>query len=649
MGLMDCTTNKLDREMPPKRSPSKLNIWQQNVNRSCTCQHDLISSVALARQGIDIVALQEPAINNSRATIATRDWVSVYPTTHGKEPSRKCFLILIRSNIITDQWKQIDFPSGNVTTIAIHSNWGELLLYNIYNNCTTNDTVIQLETFNRTRPSPNRSNINGSNSNTQPTIWLGDFNRHHPHWDNPNDTRLFTKAAIQDTEVLINAIGEIGLNMVLPLGILTHLHNVSKKWTRLDHIFITEDHMSTIMICEALADTPGVNTDHLPILTSLDLDLARAPSNPPKNFQNVDWEEFENDLTDRLNKLPAPTAIKTTGELDKACSKLTTAVQETINVKVPMFNPGIKAKQWWTKELQKLRQEANKKGRAASKYKDWPENHTHVERHKANKIFQRLLEHTKRQHWRDWLEKADDPDIWTTHRYMSTPAGDGGKSRIPVSKLTKEGQENTATTSKEKSRMLASTFFPPSPPENTALHFVYPKPVAKFNHIPRDQIKQQLARLKPYKAPGPDSIPNIILTRCANILTDPWRLSTTVVLGKPGKPHYDTPKVYRLIALLNTMSKVLTVLMAELMTYFTETHQLLLAHHFGGRPGRATSDVVHLLVHRIKDAWRKQQVTAVLFLDIEGAFPNAVTNRLLHSMKKRWLPEKLITFAGLML
>ena len=247
--------------------------------------------------------------------------------------------------------------------------------------------------------------------------------------------------------------------------------------------------MDAIIICEALADTPGVNMDHLPILTSLDLNLARAPSNPPKNFRNVDWEEFEKDLRDRLNKLPAPTTIKTAGELDEACSKLTTAIQETINVKVPTSNPGIKAKIWWTKELKKLQQEANKKGRAASKYKDWPEHHTHVERRKANKTFQRTLERTKRQHWRDWLEKADDPDIWTAHRYTSTPAGDGGKSRIPVLELTKEGQESTATTNEEKSRMLASTFFPPSPPEHAALHFVYPKPIAEFNHIPKDQIK----------------------------------------------------------------------------------------------------------------------------------------------------------------
>ena len=38
----------------------------------------------------------------------------------------------------------------------------------------------------------------------------------------------------------------------------------------------------------------------------------------------------------------------------------------------------------------------------------------------------------------------------------------------------------------------------------------------------------------------------------------------------------------------------------------------------------------------------------MLFLDIEGVFPNAVTSRLLH-MKKRHLPTALIRFAGLML
>ena len=129
----------------------------------------------------------------------------------------------------------------------------------------------------------------------------------------------------------------------------------------------------------------------------------------------------------------------------------------------------------------------------------------------------------------------------------------------------------------------------------------------------------------------------------------PWKLSMTVVLQKPGKPRYDTPKAYRPIALLNTLCKVLTAIAAELMTFYTEKHQLLPANHFGGRPGRTTTDAVHLLIHKIKDSWHKRQVTAVLFLDIEGAFPNTVTSRLLHNMRKRGLPEILVRFAGTML
>ena len=35
-------------------------------------------------------------------------------------------------------------------------------------------------------------------------------------------------------------------------------------------------------------------------------------------------------------------------------------------------------------------------------------------------------------------------------------------------------------------------------------------------------------------------------------------------------------------------------------------------------------DTLHTLTYSIKDAWRKKQVVSVLFLDIEGAFPNAV-------------------------
>jgi hypothetical protein len=303
MGLMSSTpNNNLIRPPHQNSTPLTLTIWQQNVNKSSTCQHDLISSARLAKRGIDLVALQEPSINTFGTTIASRDWIPIYPTTHSAAPHKTRSLLLLRSTLLTENWKQIDFPSGDVTVVQLNGKEGQTVIFNVYNDCDSNATVQQLEAFNL----PSRNPTHGNSTYTVTTIWLGDFNRHHPHWDDPNDTRLFTRSAINNAEALISAVAEAGLEMALPPGTPTHLHNVSKKWSRLDQVFITEEALDMIITCEALADNPGINMDHLPILTTLDLELARVPASSPKNFRDVDWEAFQKTLSVNLEKNSAP-------------------------------------------------------------------------------------------------------------------------------------------------------------------------------------------------------------------------------------------------------------------------------------------------------------------------------------------------------
>jgi hypothetical protein len=109
------------------------------------------------------------------------------------------------------------------------------------------------------------------------------------------------------------------------------------------------------------------------------------------------------------------------------------------------------------------------------------------------------------------------------------------------------------------------------------------------------------------------------------------------------------PKAYRLIALLNTLGKLLTAIIVEQLTYYTEKHALLPPLHFRGRPGRTTTDALHTLTYKIKDTWHKKQVVSVLFLDIKGAFPNAVHERLLHNLKTWKVPTKIAEFIHNML
>src|SRR5579863_3808033 len=106
-----------------------VSIWQQNVNKLPTCQHNLISNNKLTNRNIDIIALQEPAINAFNLLIASRDWILVYPTTHRDAPEKTRSLIFVCSEISTDNWNQIEFPSSDVTVIQLNRRWGKITIF----------------------------------------------------------------------------------------------------------------------------------------------------------------------------------------------------------------------------------------------------------------------------------------------------------------------------------------------------------------------------------------------------------------------------------------------------------------------------------------------------------------------------------------
>jgi hypothetical protein len=160
------------------------------TNRSPNCQHGLISSRRLAKHNIDIIALQEPSVNFLSKTIASRDWIPIYPSTHGKQPEKTRSITLIRGNILTESWEQLNFPSRDVTALRIKEKWGTIMLFNIYNDCENSETITALTNYHR----QHIRSILGTETTLQDhhLIWLGDFNRHHPYWDKPKDNRLFT-------------------------------------------------------------------------------------------------------------------------------------------------------------------------------------------------------------------------------------------------------------------------------------------------------------------------------------------------------------------------------------------------------------------------------------------------------------------------
>ena len=638
------------------KRPIPLRIFQINLNKSQTAHLEIINVIESNKW--DIVLVQEPhMINKFNAIRTPTNYRPIFPDDRGRNDKHIRSVIWVSTALETKNWKIVSVPGTNdITAIQLNGEYGKLTIFNIYNDCTNANTENVLSTFLRTHANEiltGRSNM----------IWAGDFNRHHPLWDKDEDDRLFTSQATTSADKLINLLANYDMVMTLPKGIPTLEHMRSKNHSRPDNFFCTPDLQDQITRCDIDPNLRPSRTDHYPIVTHLTLEQSRPPPTPNLNFKDVDWEVFRSKLEDALNDIPEPTPITTEAQLDSAAEDLTNAIKAAISSCVKRSKPRPDAKRWWNRDLKKLRKELRKLRAASYRLRTLTDHPIHRERRELTNKYGDEIQTAKRQHWSNYLEEMGADDIWVANKYLNNPVGDGGSPRIPTLKSKNANGETVEINDNQaKATLFAETFFPP-PPATPSIppRYEYPIPLPDPPPITRNQIERQIRRLSPYKAYGPDEIPNIVLQKCLDLITDyllhiyraiikigkyygPWREFITVVLRKPGKPSYETPKAYRPIALLSTIAKVLTAIVAEDISRLAELHQLLPKNHFGGRPGHSTTDAIHYLVQRIKEAWRKNKVVSILFLDVEGAFPNAVTTRLLHNLRKRRIPEVYIQF-----
>jgi ribonuclease HI/exonuclease III len=641
---------------PNQNQPTTLRILQINLNKSEKAHLELLNN--LKGTNWDIVLVQEPHVTSFSNVRTPTNYRPVFPENRGRNGSTVRSVVWVSTALETRDWKIIHIPDTNdITAIQLSGTYGTLTIFNIYNDCTNSDTEDIFNAFLRAQERDIFPNEQAQ------MIWAGDFNRHHPLWDRDEDTHLFTEQASRAAEQLITLLAEYDMAMPLPKGIPTLQHMRSKRFSRPDNFFCTSSLQDDVIRCDV---EPGMRppcTDHFPIVTVLTLNQPRTSATANLNFREVDWEVFRRTLKEALKQIPDPMPIASETLLTQAAKNLTGAIQTAIAACVKRSKPRPDSKRWWNRDLKKMRRRINRLRTVSFRYRALTGDPVHRELRDLSNAYGEAILLAKRQHWTDYLEDMNANDIWVANRYLRDPVGDGGSPRIPTLKYADaNGQPIEINDSQDKAETFTSIFFPPPPPaSNIPPEFTYPPPLPDPPLITKSQIERQIHRLSPYKAYGPDEISNIVLQKCIDLITDyllyifrailklgkyydPWRESTTVVLRKPGKPRYDVPKAYRPVVLLSTLAKVLTAIVAEDISQLAERHQLLPKTHFGGRPGRTTTDAIHYLVHRVKEAWRNNKVASVLFLDVEGAFPNAVTERLLHNLRRRRIPAVYITF-----
>ncbi len=121
-----------------------------------------------------------------------------------------------------------------------------------------------------------------------------------------------------------------------------------------------------------------------------------------------------------------------------------------------------------------------------------------------------------------------------------------------------------------------------------------------------------------------------------------WCQGTEAILKKEGKPDYSALKAYRMITLLNCLSKVSEKIMATRLSHWAETTDLLYHEQMGGRKQRSAIDAAMCLTHDIQQAFNNNKVLSALFLNVKGAFDHVSLNQLLKVLQKLHLPQVVL-------
>src|SRR5882724_11095775 len=141
----------------------------------------------------------------------------VYPKEHYMTPEKMSSIIFINKQLATDSWFQVDFGSSDITAVQGQTVVGRILIINTYNDIVHKANI---DCILKTMWARERAKAGGDSVGMEHIIWLGDFNRHHPMWDEGCNAHLFTRAKLYKAQHLIDVIMELELYMTLPKDLM---------------------------------------------------------------------------------------------------------------------------------------------------------------------------------------------------------------------------------------------------------------------------------------------------------------------------------------------------------------------------------------------------------------------------------------------
>ncbi|QRW18647.1 Reverse transcriptase (RNA-dependent DNA polymerase) [Rhizoctonia solani] len=481
----------------------------------------------------------------------------------------------------------------------------------------------------------------------RPFIMARDFNMHHPDWalnqskwehHCPNaQERLFrTYAEYQDLHILNH------LN--LPTHIVPRLHtsNAIIDLTLLNSQAV-DAWPNLNWEVEAQSSGKSLGLDHMAITWTIGPHNQAKPvgvtePSPRHIIDTSRQKKWTQEYMQQVQKTHLPTDPRSAKEADRITSLILDAMSNATKMVMPtplrQKKPGPVRSPWWTDKCseavhnlkhnpdQKPREQLRASLRGAIRQ---------AKKHRGDKILAEI----------------------STQRVFDVLKWYQGKRRSILPPIHHPSSGITATHPHDKARHLGAQFFPPANSPHVTLEplGIREHPRRPHQPITTAEVRTAINLTSNRSAPGAfgsnycllkwafNASPNHFVTLfnlCLNIGYHPTALRNCIIapIPKPNRANMSTPKNYRPIALLETLSKLLEKVITARLIHKAGEHQLIPQSQFGGKDITSCTDAGLCMVHDIQLAWKRNKAVSLLTLDVSGYFNNVDHSRLIYTLRR---------------
>lgn len=602
-------------------------IAQANLQRSRLATHELLLEAKAHK--IAIALLQEPYVGRE-VVMKTQQGVRVYQDITSEGGPAKAAIAVFDQDLDVVQCPEL--TTKNIVVVRIRTRAWTITLISYYF-----EPDIPIDRY--------MDHIRKVVSTWGPggLIFGGDANAKSIWWGSPTEDSR--------GELISGTIEELDLQ-VLNTGATPTFDTIrgGKRYT--SHVDITACSTDMLDLIDGWRIKEDLtSSDHNGILFNLNVQKSQGFSIQRTtrifNTRKASWDQFHEKLTQTLQDtqltLEHLETVQSIEQIDTTVHTYNKAITDTCNQTIPKKkNTKTITMPWWSAKLAEMKRKVatcKRRIRNAATVRRDVVVAAYLE---AKESYETAVQSAQTESWKDFCSKQEKEGVWEgIYRIL------GKAIKREEDQLLRDGDRTLDA--KESVEHLAKAFYPrDTEEEDSENHGHIRRKAEEINrwshaeiHDPPftpHELEMALKSFNPKKAPGADGFTSDICARA--ILCDPtfflallnvclkhgyfpkqWKEATVVVLKKPGKDSYTTPKSYRPIGLLPVLGKVYEKMLVARLRYHLLPRTS--KNQYGFMPQRSTEDSLYTLVNRIRNKIEDKKIVTVVSLDIEGAFDSA--------------------------